>query len=181
MNAKDFNEQIDSVLTPILAQAGFKRVKTDFVRETEFSQLVLLRRGGSKFANICQFTRFMVCFRHRFLRDVWEQIPVTHPKEGSGYPFRIRPNDLQTGAWRRWNYCFDLNASEHDEIQYGDLDDAEQVLAPMGEAVSSFGISWASKFTLRESLHLLSTSSAGAFVEKLWIEDYKKMLQQIKD
>ncbi len=99
MNAKEFNSQVESVLAPILAEAAFKRLGTHFVREHDSSQLVLFRFAGSKFASLCQFTKFMLCFRHTFLRDVWEKIPDSHPKEATGFPFRIKPSDLSSGGW----------------------------------------------------------------------------------
>jgi hypothetical protein len=178
MNAKEFNSQVDSVLAPILAEAAFKRLGAHFVREHDTSQLVLFRFAGSKFASLCQFTKFMLCFRHTFLRDVWEKIPDSHPKEVSGFPFRIKPSDLFSGNWQHWIYQFQLNAVEHDTIDFGDLDDARQILKRMGEAAIGSGLTWASRFTVEESLRLLSFSSPPAFVERLWIEDYSGNLQQ---
>ena len=177
MNAKEFNGQVDSVLAPILATAGFKKVKSDFVREDDSNQLVLFRFAGSKFASLLQFTQFMLCFRHKFLRDVWEKIPDSHPTEGSGYPFRIRPSDLQSGEWQNWSYQF-MKATEHDRMEYGKLSDARLLLTEMGKAVVTHGVEWSSRFTEDEALRLLLSSPTAAFVEKLWIEDYKHRLQQ---
>lgn len=177
MTAEEFNSQVDSVLAPILAEVGFKKVGFDFVREHDSSQLVLFRFAGSKFASLCQFTKFIICFRHTFLRDVWERIPDSLPKEPSGFPFRIKPSDLSSGGWRRWIYQFQLNALEHDTIDFGDLNDARQILRLMAEAVAGPGLTWASQFTVEASLRLLSSSSAPAFVERLWIEDYTGKLQ----
>ena len=180
MNAKEFNSQIDSVLAPRLAEAGFKRMKSDFVREHGTSQMILFRFGGSKFANLCQFTSFMLCFRHTFLRDVWETVPKSHPKELSGYPFRIKPSDLVTGDWQRWSYRFHLNPQEYDTIEFGKLDDARPILKRMGDAVVISGVAWAGMFTEEEAVRLLSSSSPLAFVERLWIEDYGKKLRRAR-
>jgi hypothetical protein len=177
MNATEFNSQVDSVLAPMLAESGFQKLGSHFVREHDSSQLVLLRFAGSKFASLCQFTNFMLCFRHTFLRDVWEKIPDSHPKEASGFPFRIKPSDLASGDWQRWIYHFQLNAVEHDTIDFAELDDVRQILRRMGEAVAGPGVIWASRFTAEESLRLLSSSSPPAFVEKLWIQDYIRKLQ----
>lgn len=178
MDAKEFNRQIDSILAPILTNAGFMKDKSDFVLEDSSKQLVLLRFAGSKFASLGQFTQFMLCFRHKYLRDVWENIPESHPKEGSEYPFRIRPSDLQSDAWQHWKYQFDLNATEHDRVEFGKMSDAGTLLRKMGEAISTHGIKWSEQFTEQEALRLLSTSSSDAFIEKLWVDDYKTMLQQ---
>ncbi|MGB5660695.1 MAG: hypothetical protein WBO54_14535 [Thermoanaerobaculia bacterium] len=178
MNAKDFNSQVDSVLAPILSEAGFRRIRSDFVHERGSSQLVLFRFAGSKFASLGQFTNFMLCFRHTFLRDVWEKVPDSHPKEPSGFPFRVKPSALISGNWQRWSYGFHLNPEEHDTIEFGNLEDARPILKRMGEAVIDSGLAWASRFTEQESLRLLSFSSAPAFVERLWIEDYNVKLQQ---
>jgi hypothetical protein len=177
VNAREFNSQVDSVLGPILADAAFKRVGSDFVRERDSSQLVLFRFAGSKFASLCQFTKFMLCFRHTFLRDVWEKIPEPYPKEPSGFPFRIKPSDLFSGGWQRWSYRFHLNPEEHDTIEFGKLGDARQILKRIGEAVTGSGVAWASRFTEQESLRLLSSSFPPVFVERLWIEDYSTKLQ----
>ena len=177
MNAKEFNSQVDSVLAPILAAAGFKRLGSDFVRERDSAQLVPFRFAGSKFASLCQFTKFTLCFRHTFLRDIWEKIPNSHPEEPSGFPFRIRPSDLSTGGWQHWTYQFHLNAEENDNVEFGGLDDARLILKQMGDAVVGPGVTWASRFTVQESLRLLSSSSPPAFVERLWIEDYNGKLQ----
>lgn len=177
MNAKEFNAQIVSTLAPLLAEAGFKKVRSDFVREHDCGQLVLFRFAGSKFASLGQFTNFMLCFRHTFLRDVWGKIPESHPEEASEYPFRIKPSELVTADWKRWSYRFHLNPEEHDRIEFGNLDDARPLLKKMGEAVITSGLRWAGRFTEQESLRLLSLSSPLAFVERLWIEDYTKKLQ----
>jgi hypothetical protein len=177
MNAREFNSQVVSVLAPVLMEAGFKKLGAHFVREHDSSQLVVFRFAGSKFASLCQFTKVMLCFRHTFLRDVWEKIPDLHPKEPSGFPFRIKPSDLSSGDWQHWSYRFQLNAVEHDTIEFGDLDDARQILRSMGEAIVGPGVAWASQFTVEESMRLLSSSSPPAFVEGLWIEDYSGKLQ----
>lgn len=178
MNAKEFNSQVESVMAPILAEAAFKRLGPHFVRERDSAQLVLFRFAGSKFASLGGFTNFMLCFRHTFLRDVWDKIPDPHPKEASGFPFRIKPSDLSSGDWQHWAYQFQLNAVEHDTIAFTDLDDARQILKRMGHAVIGPGVTWASRFTVEESLRLLLSSSPPAFVESLWIDDYRDKLQQ---
>src|SRR5262245_25238353 len=119
MNAKEFNGQVDSILAPILTAAGFKKVGSVYAQERDFGQLVLLRFGGSKYANVSQFTSFMLCFRHNFLRDVWEKVPERFPAEPSGFPFRIKPSDLVSGDWQRWRYRFHLNLQEYDTVEFG--------------------------------------------------------------
>ncbi len=66
---------------------------------------------------------------------------------------------------------------EHDTIDFGELDDARRILKRLGEAVAGPGVTWASRFTVEESLRLLCSSSPPAFLERLWIEDYSGKLQ----
>ena len=175
MNAAKFNAQIEETLGRLLNSAGFSASGRDYVREERDSQLVLLRFGGSKFANACQFVRFVLGFRHTFLRDVWEKVPEGLPGQISDYPFRICPSELRSEAWRRWMYKFELNA-RYDEVEYGRLDDATQLLTRMGETITTSGIEWSRQFTPSRSLEMLQHQPQRAFVERLWIEDYRARL-----
>jgi hypothetical protein len=171
MRAQEFNEQVKAVLEPRLAAAGFQRVASDFVREHGDAQLVLLRFGGSKFASLCQFTRFMLCFRHAFLHDLDEVVPSPHPKNGHAYPFKVKPSDLATIP--HWHYRFELNPQAYDEIDYGQSQDAKPILRQMGELVATKGIEWGEGFSIERATHLLEHSGSGAWCERLWLDDYR--------
>ena len=173
MRAQDFNAQVKAVLEPTLASAGFKRAGLDFVRERGEAQLVLFRFGGSKFSSLCQVTRFMLCFRHLFLRDLDEQVPVSHPKNGHAYPFKVRPSDLAVLPVSEWCYDFQLNPQTYDEVEYGRMQDAEPVLRTMGELVATKGVGWGDSFTVEKAMQLLEHSDSDAWCERLWLDDYK--------
>lgn len=174
MRANEFNEQVTSTLEPALLNVGFVRKGSDFVRQREESQLVLLRFGGSKFASLRQFTRFMLCFRHTFLRDLDEAVPVSHPKNGHAYPFRIQPSSLTSLSVIDRFYQFKLNADskDYDEIEYGNLRDAKPRLQRIGDSVAAKGLEWATIFSEDFALGLLTKYGADAWCEKLWIQDY---------
>jgi hypothetical protein len=173
MRAHEFNDQVTRVLGPVLADAGFKRVGSDFVRERNEAQLVLLRFGGSKFASFCQFTRFMLCFRHVFLRDMTEVVPASHPKSRGAYPFKIRPSDLGDPSVPQWSYRFELNPEGYDEIEYGQLADGASILRRMGALVATKGVEWADGFTPDRARQWLEGHGSDAWCERLWLEDYK--------
>lgn len=173
MRAQQFNEQVKDVLEPLLSGVGFKRVGSDFVRQMDEGQLVLFRFGGSKFASLCQFTRFMLCFRHVFLRDLDETVPSSHPKNGHAYPFKIRPTDLADISVSDWTYKFELNPTGYDEISYGDMPDATVGLRNMGGLVAGKGIEWSNSLTIKRAMHLLKHCGSGAWCEKLWLKDYR--------
>jgi len=176
MDAKTFNAQVDDFLLPILESSGFKQVKTCFNREDGIGQLILLRYGGSKFSSACQFTRFMLCFRHMFLRDVGEKIPesLTILDQVSSYPFRTKPSELNVKQIASWQYHFKLNPEEYDEICYGEMTDARKVLTQMGERIISHGIEWAKRLTPEEAFKQLLADNSESFVCKLWVADYEK-------
>ncbi len=173
MRAQKFNEQVRDILEPALADVGFKRVGSDFVRQRNDGQLVLFRFAGSKFASLCQFTRFMLCFRHPFLRDLDQVVPASHPKDGYAYPFRIRPSDLADISVSEWFYRFELNPDDYDEIHYGEINDATPVLRRMGALVATKGVEWGDCFTFERAVDLLEQHGSDAWCEKLWIEDYR--------
>jgi hypothetical protein len=175
MKAQKFNAQIEEALGPILSSAGFTTAGRDYVREEREAQLVLIRFSGSKFANACQFTRFVLGFRHTYLRDVWEKVPEGLPGQISDYPFRICPSELLFEAWRGWMYKFELN-TRYDEVEYGNLDDATPLLLQMGTAIATSGVEWSRQFSPSRSLEMLQRQPESAFVERLWIEDYRARL-----
>lgn len=178
MRAEQFNEQVQQVLEPLLSAVGFKRVGSDFVRQVESAQLVLFRFGGSKYASLIQFTRFALCFRHSFLRDLSETVPSSHPTGIHEYPFRTHPTDA---AITEWSYRFELNPSTFVEIEYGKLSDASSLLREIGECVATKGIEWGDSFTPTRALELLKTQGSDAWCEKLWIKDYnarKRLCQE---
>jgi hypothetical protein len=177
MHAQEFNEQVKAIMAPMLSAVGFKQVGTDFVRENDDIQLVLLRFGGSKFASLSQFTRFMLCFRHVFLRDLDEVVPQSHPKNGHAYPFKVRPSDLEGILISEWRYQFELNPTCYDEIEYGGTKNVEPILRKMGELIATKGIEWANSFTAGRAMHLLEHCGSNAWCERLWINDYKNRIK----
>lgn len=178
MDAKAFNAQIDLTLKPKLESAGFRRIKACFIRESDHGQLVLLRFGGSKFASACQFTRFMLCFRHEFLRDVWEEVPepMTLLDQVSSYPFRIKPSELSGMAAVNWRYHFKLNPDEYDQVEYGQMATATDLLDKMADKICIHGIAWASQITPEAGCRQIVEANSGTFVDRLWIADYQNRI-----
>src|SRR5690349_8922577 len=107
MYAREFNQQVDSVLWPLLESACFKKVRSCFVRQREDGQLVLFRFGG-KYSGLGQFTNYMLCFRHTFLRDLFEKVPIRLPSNGTDFPFRLQPTTLRNLRIDTWRYSFRL-------------------------------------------------------------------------
>ncbi|HMS39685.1 MAG TPA: hypothetical protein PKE69_05620 [Pyrinomonadaceae bacterium] len=177
MNAEKFKEQIDTNLYSLIKKVDFERVGNSFVREDNTSQLILLRFNGSKFASLNQFTRVTLCFRHKFLRDIWEKFPTSHPREISSYPFRIKPTELGKIDVGKWKYNFELNCNEYDEIRYGESDNVSELLKEIGTLTITNGIRWAETLTPKQSLIHLEKNSSGTFVDKMWIEDYQNYLK----
>ncbi len=177
MNAEKFKEQIDKNLYALIKKSGFERVGNSFVREDNISQLIILRFNGSKFASLNQFTRFTLCFRHKFLRDIWEKFPPSPPREISSYPFRVKPSELGKIDIDKWKYNFELNCNEYDEIRYGESDNVSGFLKEIGTFTITNGIRWAETLTPKQSLILLEKDNSGSFVDKMWIEDYQNYLK----
>jgi hypothetical protein len=175
MDAKAFNAQVDLILRPKMERSGFRMIKACFIRQDDFGQLVLLRYGGSKYSSACQFTRFMLCFRHSFLRDVWENLPapMTILDQVSSYPFRIKPSDLSAPTALDWRYHFKLNPDEYDQVDYGQMATAEGLLDEMADNVRTHGLAWASRLTPETGLLKIVAENSGAFVDRLWIADYQ--------
>lgn len=177
MNAAKLKEQIDKHLYFLIKEVGFERVGNSFVREDNISQLILFRFNGSKFAPLNQFTRFTFCFRHKFLRDIWEKFPIFPPREISSYPFRIKPSELGKIDIDKWKYNFELNCNEYDEISYGEFDDVSEFLTEIGALIITNGIKWAETLTPKKCLSHLKKNNSGTFVDKMWIEDYQNYLK----
>jgi hypothetical protein len=171
MRAQEFNSQVQSVLEPTLTGVGFKRVGQDFVRERGDAQLVLFR-FGNKYSSLCQFTRFMLCFRHVFLRGMDEKVPSSHPKDGHSYPFKIKPSDLAVIPPSEWRYHFELNPRAYDEVEFGQLNDARPVLDKLGELIATKGVEWGESFTVEKAIELLKRPGSNAWCERLWLDDY---------
>jgi hypothetical protein len=139
------------------------------------AQLVLLRFSGSMYRSACRFTRFMLCLRHKFLRDIWGHIPDEHPKVPLSYPFRIKPSDLKTDIVQAWRYHFRLIPDEYDQIEHANMANSLEILAGMGELVAGHGIEWATRLTTREALRQLVADSSGSRVDLMWLDDYGRM------
>ncbi len=175
MYARDFNAKVVSVLWPIVEPAGFKKLQSCFVWERGEGQLVLFRFGG-KFSSLCQFTRFMLCFRHTFLRDLFEKVPTRLPSNGHDFPFRLQPTSLRDLRIDLWTYSFRLNEDRFDSIEFGQMSDCRPILREIGELVANKGVLWAERLTEKEALRQLTTYGQRVFCERLWIEDYEKRL-----
>lgn len=175
MDAKEFNAQVDSILKPKLVHAGFRKIKACFIRQNDLGQLVLMRYGGSKFSSACQFTRFMLCFRHNFLRDVWETVPdsMTILDQVSSYPFRIKPSELSATLAINWRYHFKLNPDEYDQVEYGQMTNAADCLDQMADRVCTHGLAWAAKITPETGLRQIMEDNSGTFIDRVWIADYQ--------
>jgi len=174
MKVIEFNNEIKKYLWPCLQNLDFVQYESSFVYSNDINQFVLLRIND-KYSGLCQYTDFSVCFRHNFLRDVWEKVPNNIPKERSSFPFRVKPSLLS----EKWSYRFVLNPDESDRFEYGKLNSLENSLMSVAENVKNNFSKWMLQFSPQNSLRLIQQHGSNSFIEQLWTQDYERYLKSI--
>ena len=178
MDAKEFNQQYQSILGEPLAKIGFQAHGQSLFCIKDETVFALLRRSR-KGSGFLRETHFVVCIRHSFLRTL-EKEPVERPlTEPNEYPFKFRVSELSRELQREWHYypC-NLGHWKYDTISFGDLGDATSLLTRMRDQVVEYGMAWMARLTPAIALAQLMRHGEDAYCERIWIEDYEAFLSR---
>jgi len=157
LTSEVFGELWSSKVVNPLVNLGFKESgKSLFIEQNE-SVLALVRLGGrmARPGAICH----TFCFRHKFLRNLKEEIPKKFEREVFAYPIKSKPSKLSAIGKTAWHYT-PLNRNYPRE--YVDFAKSKK-----SKIISEL-----------QKLHELMLQSireggGGAWVENLWLEDYE--------
>jgi hypothetical protein len=178
VDAKDFNQQYETVLAQPLLKVGFQAHEQSLFcvkGETVFALL----RLSLKSSGFLRETHFVVCVRHAFLRTLEKEPARRFLTEPNECPFKFRVSELSREMGREWHYSpCNLGHWKYDTVRFGDLTDASALLADMRNQVTEYGMVWMERLTPAEALNQLKRHSEGAYCEKIWIEDYEVFLNQ---
>ncbi|MGG1515693.1 hypothetical protein ABE504_09795 [Paenibacillus oryzisoli] len=183
MEASIFNPIFNEVVTKKLQEYGYLSKGQCLYKTKGETVAALLRRTyrGD------QGTNFIFCIRHRFVRDLKDlQTKNIYLKDAIDYPFRIamvnfKEEDLFGITYEPINY---LRPSEigYEGIYYGDIpiEDTDKIVEKLNRLTNNI-INYEGKIinllTPQRCQDLIEKKSTGAFIERMWIEDYKNFLE----
>jgi hypothetical protein len=178
VDAKEFNQQYENVLTLPLVKIGFyAHGQSLFCVKNEI--VFALLRLSVKGSGFLRETHFVVCVRHSFLRTLEKDPPRRYLTEPSEYPFKFRVSDLRQEMRKEWHYSpCNLGHWKYDTIRFGDLTDATSRLDDMRHQIAEYGMAWMERLNPAEALNQLKRYGEDAYCEKIWIEDYEAFLSQ---
>lgn len=182
MNSSETNILIDEVLAAPLVEAGFARRGSSFFHRSESSTLALLRIL-TKRSNFAGKIHYCLAIRHRFLRDLNEQVaPDRDLSEINSYPFKFRPSSLLQVDLNSWTYApinLGLRQEHFDTIATGSNSTPSEIrysLSMICQATLGPGLILQQRLSPSEAMHQLSTHGEAAWCEELWIQDYRNHL-----
>lgn len=183
MIANEFNELYEQLIVNRLTKEGYYyKGKSLFLTRGDTVAALLRRTYRGE-----QAASFVYCCRHQFLRDQknlsTKNIYLT---DAVDYPFRFsirnfNEEDLFTVGYESINYLRSHSEIPYDEICYGDsaIENKQGIsdeLTKIADKIIYFGPKIMNLLSPAKSLSMLQRNSKGAWIEQIWIEDYKSKL-----
>lgn len=172
MTTEEFNALFESEVVVPLSEAGFKtRGKTLYWSDEERC-LSLIRMEG-RMQRPGAITH-IACFRHNFLRDLNEAVPSAASTEVFAYPFKFLP--LEASAipeYHPMNLSFETESIDYSGSPSAVLD---RLVSLRIQMVHNH-LPSAMKLSPPRALDQIRQNGEDAWIEKLWIEDYERHLE----
>jgi hypothetical protein len=174
MKAAEFNSSFKELVAKPLSSIGFKQSGRNLILRNELADIALIRCDGGQSA-LAQIARFIICFRHNFLRNLEQQLPKEFVETSNDYPFKIRLS--QFAALSKWHYePINLGIRNYDIITYGNIKSADAPLNNMVNTLQNYTSRWIEFLTPENALSQIKKFGENAYCEKIWIEDYEQFL-----
>lgn len=186
MDAKEFNLLYDELVFKKLDSIGFVKEGNSLFLNINGCYVALIRNSfrGTRVA------RLILCLRHSFTRDLFDNTNNLFATNPNDYPFKIKPTDLLKENLKNWHYKtwyinsdtdYDLIHYGADFQTYGEISRTEAKLADISNNIYSNVLNWVQILTPQESLKQLQKYNQGDRVEFDWIDDYKKYVSSYED
>jgi hypothetical protein len=172
MNALEFNSLYDEKVTSRLIQLGFTNKGHSLFLITEDGILTLIRSSYRGF----RLARFMLCFRHKFVKDLDGKADNYYSTDPNDYPFKELPKEILNLNLSKWHYKprFVFMGYDYQEMNYdiANFDEIEKELNDIYVAVSKYGIAWMKMLNPEKALKQLKKYNQKSVSEIDWINDY---------
>jgi hypothetical protein len=172
MDALEFNYLYDEKVTSKLIQLGFTNKGHLLFLITDEGILALIR---SSYRGL-RLARFMLCFRHKFVKDLDGKEDNYYSINPNDYPFKELPKELLHLNLSKWHYepryvgmGYYYQELNYDIANYGEI---ETELNSIYLAVSQYGIAWMNMLSPEKALKQLKKYNQKAVTEVDWINDY---------
>lgn len=180
MDKVQMESLFDEYVSEPLIRAGFSRNGMTLYYSDGLTQ-VALKRGGGRLSGPGRIS-LIVCFRHAFLRDKNEKIPEIQTILPGNCPWVFGVDDIIfDGKWQ-----FDpskLMNLPYQSIFYDRQSETELVtyFQRRGETIINKFLPWALEKTPESALSEMTQYTDKWWIARLWEEDYRNYLKQVKN
>ena len=174
MEKETFEIEFREGLVCRLGPLGFQVRNSAFVLDDGLKTISLIRLGG-KMAVPGAITQ-VLCFRHSFLRDRTETVPLLPHASPFDYPYKIQPSlarKFGSLVYVPQNLHFG-----HDAFHWSSLDRKTIVtwIDDLAEVIADHVLPWATSLSPRLAKSEIDTHGEDAWCERMWIDDYVSWL-----
>jgi hypothetical protein len=173
MNKESFEQKFKKIVVDPLIEIGFKHTgETLYFVEGDIA-ISLIRFGGRM--SLPGGISHILCFRHSFLPNVEEKIPVGYEENVFSYPIKLKPSCIksQFGAEIKY-YPSNLN---YDYEHYSFQDKSEQEVVVYLKTVFNsvlLLLDWSKKRPFSYLQKQIKKNGESAWVESLWLNAYSE-------
>lgn len=176
MDIHEFDALFEQIVAHPLERKGFtQRGKSLYLADGDCQ--IAWKRVGGRSASPGAIAQ-IICFRHTFLRDKSERLPVSPVTEAGDYPWVISPDDLLQGESDLWQFAPErLMSLPFSRLVYADLsaDDVLAILTAQRIAFLAY-LAWAQELSLRIAQKQIAAHMPDWWIAQLWDEDYRRRL-----
>jgi hypothetical protein len=179
MNAAEFNAIYDGTIVQPLVAAGFVEKGTNLFL-FENSGIFALIRHRNKWSSLTQSTLLTICVRYRFLRNLEKQPCDQFSKSINDYPFKFQPSKLSLDfSQKGWHYIScNLGHWPEDKIEFGEDRIVKSKIEGIRDSILLLGSQWLKVLKPETAYHQILQYGESAYCEKIWLEDYKRFIEE---
>jgi|GEM_PF-2671653 len=171
MDKQSFDSKFKNIITSPLFELGFQESGNSLFMADAQNALSLIRLGG-KMASSGGIAH-VLCFRHSFLPNLDEAIPVGFEKEVFSYPIKLRPQKVKGILGTKINYVSSNLNFDYEKFEFENKTDIEvdKYLRTVLEATKIL-IAWAENNPPSVLAKQIEKNGESAWIEKMWLAAY---------
>lgn len=171
MKKEEFEALFDDIVKKSLLEMGFKEHGKSLYLISGENMISLIRLGGRMSSAGC--ISHVLCFRHTFLPNTDEKIPVGFESGVSSYPLKLKPTQVKGIFGRKIRYKSKNLSYEKEQFCF-ENEDRKVVFKYLNKILSGIItlVDWASHNHPEILEKEIKKYGEDAWIEKLWLDAY---------